>query len=63
MAARPGRVVADIPIEAPYPRSEEFRTSPLYNDYCREVATRLREAMHDTERDPCLRPLSAGRLG
>jgi len=62
MAARPGRVVADIPIEAPYPRSEEFRTSPLYNDYCREVATRLREAMRDTDQDPYLRPLSAGRL-
>jgi len=27
MAARPGRVIADIPIDAPYPRSEDFRTS------------------------------------
>jgi len=45
MAARPGRVVADIPIEAPYPRAEEFRTSPLYNKYCREVARCLAEAI------------------
>jgi NitT/TauT family transport system ATP-binding protein len=62
MAARPGRVVADIPIDAPYPRSEDFRTSPLYNDYCREVAARLREAMGNTPQEPCLPPLSVGRL-
>ncbi len=45
MAARPGRVVADIPIDAPYPRTEEFRTSSLYNKYCREVARWLAEAI------------------
>ncbi len=62
MAARPGRVVADIPIDAPYPRSEEFRTSPLYNNYCREVSARLHEAMYGAAQEPYLRPLSAGRL-
>jgi NitT/TauT family transport system ATP-binding protein len=41
MAARPGRVVADLTIDVPYPRSEEFRTSPLYNQYCRAVAACL----------------------
>jgi len=41
MAARPGRVVADLTIDAPYPRNEEFRTSPLYNQYCREVSACL----------------------
>lgn len=45
MAARPGRVVADIAIEAPYPRSAEFRTSGLCNEYCREVSERLTQAM------------------
>ncbi|AFY65265.1 ABC transporter ATP-binding protein [Geitlerinema sp. PCC 7407] len=45
MAARPGRVVADIPIEAPYPRSESFRTSPLFNQYCRRVSAALAEAI------------------
>jgi NitT/TauT family transport system ATP-binding protein len=45
MAARPGRVVADIPIDAPYPRDESFRTSTLYNDYCRTVSAALGEAM------------------
>ncbi len=45
MAPRPGRVVADIAIEAPYPRTEEFRTSRLCNEYCREVSARLTEAV------------------
>jgi NitT/TauT family transport system ATP-binding protein len=38
MAARPGRVLADLSIDAPYPRTEDFRTSSLCNQYCREIA-------------------------
>jgi NitT/TauT family transport system ATP-binding protein len=45
MAARPGRVVRDIPIPQPYPRGEEFRTSPAYNQHCREVSAALHAAM------------------
>ena len=45
MAARPGRVIADLPIAAPYPRDEAFRTSPAYNAFCREVSAELRRAM------------------
>jgi NitT/TauT family transport system ATP-binding protein len=45
MAPRPGRVVAEITIDAPYPRNEEFRTSRLCNEYCREVSARLMAAM------------------
>jgi NitT/TauT family transport system ATP-binding protein len=45
MAARPGRVVADIPIDAPYPRDEAFRTSTGYNGFCRTVSAALHEAM------------------
>lgn len=41
MAARPGRVVADVPIAAPYPRTEEFRLSPLYGEYCRQISSAL----------------------
>ena len=44
MAARPGRVVAEVPIAAPYPRDEDFRTSALCNQYCRDVSHRLAEA-------------------
>lgn len=44
MAARPGRVVADIAIDAPYPRDDNFRTSPLFNDYCRQLSDCLAQA-------------------
>jgi len=45
MAARPGRVMADMTIDAPYPRDEVFRTSTLYSDLCRQVSHSLGEAI------------------
>jgi NitT/TauT family transport system ATP-binding protein len=45
MAARPGRVVADIKIDVPSPRSEEFRRSFVYSEYCQQVANALAQAM------------------
>jgi len=45
MSSRPGRITADIPIAASYPRTEEFRTSPPYNESCRLVSAALRHAM------------------
>jgi NitT/TauT family transport system ATP-binding protein len=45
MTKRPGRIHADIPIEAPYPRTEDYRMSVGYNDYCRRVSALLSEAM------------------
>jgi NitT/TauT family transport system ATP-binding protein len=45
MAARPGRVFRDMPIDCPYPRDESFRTSTAYNDNCRKVSGALHEAM------------------
>ncbi|MBD3881253.1 ABC transporter ATP-binding protein [Phormidium tenue FACHB-886] len=44
MAARPGRVVAEVKIDAPYPRTEEFRTSALFNQYCRQISAALSNA-------------------
>jgi NitT/TauT family transport system ATP-binding protein len=41
MAARPGRVIAEVAIDVPYPRTEEFRTSALYNQYCRQISIAL----------------------
>jgi NitT/TauT family transport system ATP-binding protein len=41
MGARPGRVIADLPIDAPYPRDEEYRTSARYGELCREVSRAL----------------------
>jgi len=45
MAARPGRVVGELKIEAPYPRGEEFRTSAPYNLYCRQASEALHAAI------------------
>ncbi|HMN86376.1 MAG TPA: ABC transporter ATP-binding protein [Bauldia sp.] len=45
MAARPGRVFREMEIDAPYPREEEFRTSPVYAENCRRVSDALHEAM------------------
>jgi NitT/TauT family transport system ATP-binding protein len=45
MAARPGRVISELAIEAPYPRDDLFRTSPVYNDHCRAVSAQLHRAM------------------
>jgi len=44
MTARPGRTASEVAIDAPAPRDEAFRTSPLYNEYCRQVSARLAEA-------------------
>ncbi len=44
MAARPGRLIADLAIEAPMPRPSSYRTSPEYAALCRAVSDRLIEA-------------------
>jgi len=41
MTSRPGRLSAEIRIDAPEPRGEEFRTSAEYAGYCREVSNAL----------------------
>ncbi len=45
MTPRPGRVFAEIDINAPYPRDERFRTSAEYAGFCRQVADALSKAM------------------
>ncbi len=45
MAARPGRVIADLAIDAPYPRDDAFRTSAAYADLCRRATETLKQAM------------------
>jgi NitT/TauT family transport system ATP-binding protein len=45
MAARPGRVVGDIEVNAPYPRGEVFRTSGDYAGHTRAVSEALHKAM------------------
>ncbi|MFT3800581.1 MAG: ABC transporter ATP-binding protein [Burkholderiaceae bacterium] len=46
MSARPGRVHADLRIDAPTPRTELYRTSAEYGRQCRQVSEALRDAQH-----------------
>ena len=45
MAARPGRFIEDIMLEAPYPRTPEYRTSAQNNEYCRRASAALEKAI------------------
>ena len=45
MAPRPGRVVAEVPVDLPYPREPALRTAPEYAEFCRGLSRRLQEAM------------------
>jgi NitT/TauT family transport system ATP-binding protein len=49
MAARPGRVVTEIDVPAPYPRTEDFRTTALYAELAKSASHALHGAMaaHD----------------
>ena len=49
MAARPGRMEAEIAVPAPYPRGEAFRTSSDYAALCRTVSLALAEAIEARE--------------
>ena len=45
MAARPGRIVADIPVDSSLARNEDFRLGAYYAERCRETSAALQEAM------------------
>jgi len=44
MSPRPGKIVAEVRIEQPYPRAPAFRTSATYLAACREVSAALETA-------------------
>jgi NitT/TauT family transport system ATP-binding protein len=45
MAPRPGRVLQEITVDAPYPRGLDYRTSPEYAAKARETSEALMTAM------------------
>jgi NitT/TauT family transport system ATP-binding protein len=47
MGARPGRMTADLAIDEPYPRSEGFRMTAAYNEYCRMASSQLHATIDD----------------
>jgi len=44
MAARPGRVIADVPIDEPHPRGPRFRGSPRFAALCDLLSTTVARA-------------------
>ena len=46
MAARPGRVAADVTIDEPWPRDESFRTSEKYVQECNKVSAILKSTLN-----------------
>ena len=49
MAARPGRVVEEFRIDAPYPRTADFMVSPKFSRYAKLLQDSLLRASVDTE--------------
>ena len=45
MQARPGKVIQEIVIDQPYPRTGEFRTSLSFMQYCRTLSSALMRSM------------------
>jgi len=50
MAARPGRVIADVAIDEPHPRTEAFRVSPAFAGYCQRLSALVAGAAADAPR-------------
>ena len=51
MSTRPGRIIGEVAIDAPYPRGDAFRTSRTYNEFCRLTSAELARAMAGTEEE------------
>jgi NitT/TauT family transport system ATP-binding protein len=51
MAARPGRVAADLHVDAPWPRDDDFRNTASYVEQCRIVSETLKATLDDADID------------
>ncbi|MBN9409754.1 MAG: ABC transporter ATP-binding protein [Burkholderiales bacterium] len=51
MAARPGRIVEEFPIDEPYPRSPDFMVSTQFSRHARQLQDSLLRASRDTTED------------
>ena len=52
MAARPGRVAADLAIAVPWPRDRDFRTSAAFAEETRRISETLRGTLDADSIDP-----------
>ena len=46
LAARPGRMIGELAVDTPYPRTNDFRLTPEYIAHCRAVSDMLDLAMY-----------------
>jgi NitT/TauT family transport system ATP-binding protein len=44
MAARPGRIIGDVPVTEPLPRTDAFRGTPAFAALCRDLSQRVAAA-------------------
>jgi NitT/TauT family transport system ATP-binding protein len=51
MAARPGRIVEEVVIDEPYPRSPDFMVSPHFAQYAKRLQDSLLRASLDTDEE------------
>lgn len=51
MAARPGRVAADLAVSESWPRDEAFRTTAAYAEECRRVSVALKATLTESDID------------
>jgi NitT/TauT family transport system ATP-binding protein len=51
MSARPGRIIAEVPVPLPHPRVPEIRTDPEFTRIVREVVTLLGSASESSEEE------------
>ena len=51
MAARPGRVVADLPMQTPWPPKDEWRTTPEFMSEARKVSEILKGTLDANDID------------
>jgi NitT/TauT family transport system ATP-binding protein len=49
MAARPGRVIEELQVEEPYPRTPDFMVSPSFSRYARKLQDGLLRASEEAE--------------
>jgi len=56
MAARPGRIVDEVPIDEPYPRGPDFRVSTAFSHYAKRLQdSLLRASAQDTDHPEAVR--------
>jgi NitT/TauT family transport system ATP-binding protein len=51
MAARPGRIVEEVLIDEPHPRTPEFMVTPRFAEYARHLQDSLLRASRDTDEE------------